>query len=119
MEIAKKIQTILLPKSPKVEGYELSAEMITAAEVGGDYYDIINGTSEDWVTIGDASGHGVIAGLIIMMVQVSIRSMLVENPNIAPSELIEKIEKGSKLDDKIKQVLVNDILDDLLQSPEY
>ncbi len=41
MELAKRIQTALLPENQKIEGYEIAATMLPATEVGGDYYDII------------------------------------------------------------------------------
>ena len=54
MELAKRIQTALLPDKEKIKGYDIAAKMIPAKEVGGDYYDIIETSDGDkWVTIGD------------------------------------------------------------------
>ena len=47
MEIAKKIQTVLLPEKPSITGFEIYAYMNPADEVGGDYYDIINIADKD------------------------------------------------------------------------
>jgi serine phosphatase RsbU (regulator of sigma subunit)/energy-coupling factor transporter ATP-binding protein EcfA2 len=91
MQLAKKIQTVLLPPEPKIPGFQLSAYMMPAEEVGGDYYDIINTNKNDWILIGDVSGHGVPAGLIMMMAQSSIRSHVMINPDIAPSDLLDYI----------------------------
>jgi serine phosphatase RsbU (regulator of sigma subunit) len=88
MQLAKKIQTVLLPDKPQIPGYDISAYMATAAEVGGDYYDIINAHGMDWVVIGDVSGHGVSAGLIMMMVQTSVQVVLEATPEISPTELL-------------------------------
>ncbi len=93
MEMAKKIQTILLPKKPNASGYDIAVYIDPADEVGGDYYDIVNVNGKDWVVIGDVSGHGIPAGLIMMMVQTSIRSVLAGNPDIKPSELLEITNK--------------------------
>ncbi len=93
MELAKKIQTVLLPQQPNINGYEISAYMEPADEVGGDYYDIINVDSLDWIVIGDVSGHGIPAGLIMMMVQTSIRVTLNLHPDIDPSKLLSIINK--------------------------
>lgn len=93
MQLAKKIQTILLPDNPSIKGYDISAQMITADEVGGDYYDIINANDSDWILIGDVSGHGVSAGLIMMMVQTCIQIMLKISPDIKPSSLITSINR--------------------------
>jgi serine phosphatase RsbU (regulator of sigma subunit) len=89
MQIAKRIQTVLLPEDPEIPGYEISAHMTPAAEVGGDYYDIINIEGRNWIIIGDVSGHGVPAGLIMMMTQSSIQTVLRENPSIQPSLLLD------------------------------
>jgi serine phosphatase RsbU (regulator of sigma subunit) len=93
MELAKKIQTVLLPKQPRITGYEMSAYMMPAAEVGGDYYDVINVQDRDWIIIGDVSGHGVPAGLIMMMVQTSINTIVSHNPDLPPSVMLEAINK--------------------------
>jgi histidine kinase len=91
MELAKKIQTVLLPKKPHIKGYDLAAYMEPAASVGGDYYDVINTQAADWVIIGDVSGHGVPAGLIMMMVQTAIHTTLSQAPGIGPSELLVRV----------------------------
>jgi serine phosphatase RsbU (regulator of sigma subunit) len=92
MELAKRIQTALLPDKQKIKGYEIAATMIPAKEVGGDYYDIIETPKGDkWVTIGDVSGHGVDSGLIMMMAQTSILSKVNDNGNCGPSDMLDSI----------------------------
>lgn len=91
MELAKKIQTILLPHAPCVHGCESAVYMAPAKHVGGDYYDIINLPGMDWVIIGDVSGHGVSAGLVMMMAQTTIRTVLRNRPDIDPHRLLELV----------------------------
>lgn len=92
MELAKRIQTALLPHKERIKGYEIAATMIPAIEVGGDYYDIIETASGDkWVTMGDVSGHGVDSGLIMMMAQTSIVSMVNNSVNSNPSTVLEAV----------------------------
>ncbi|MDM7985736.1 MAG: 7TM diverse intracellular signaling domain-containing protein, partial [Smithella sp.] len=91
MQLAKKIQTVLLPREPSMRGYEIAARMMTADEVGGDYYDVINAEGRDWIVIGDVSGHGVSAGIIMMMAQTSIHTALRLYPALSASELISAI----------------------------
>jgi serine phosphatase RsbU (regulator of sigma subunit) len=92
MELAKRIQTALLPDKQKIKGYDIAATMIPAKEVGGDYYDIIETPKGDkWVTIGDVSGHGVDSGLIMMMAQTSILSKVNNNGSCGPAELLNSI----------------------------
>jgi serine phosphatase RsbU (regulator of sigma subunit) len=93
MELAKKIQTVLLPKNPKIPGYELSVHMLPTAEIGGDYYDIINNEDCHWIVIGDVSGHGISAGLVMMMAQTSIQTVLGEKSHLSPLELLSIVNK--------------------------
>jgi sigma-B regulation protein RsbU (phosphoserine phosphatase) len=92
MELAKRIQTALLPDREKVKGFEIAATMVPAKEVGGDYYDIIETpTGDKWVTIGDVSGHGVDSGLIMMMAQTSILSTVHSSTECKPSAVLESV----------------------------
>jgi histidine kinase len=91
MQLAKKIQTVLLPDMPAIKSYEVTGYMKPANEVGGDYYDIIHTDGKDWIIVGDVSGHGVPAGLIMMMVQTSIHSVLRLNPEFSPSRVLEAV----------------------------
>lgn len=92
MEIAKKIQTSLLPDKTSLGNYHINATMVPAAEVGGDYYDIINTRSDEhWLAIGDVSGHGVESGLIMMMAQTSIYSLTNSNLDMLPSSVIKHV----------------------------
>lgn len=93
MRVARKIQTALLPDCPHIVNYDIAAVMNPAEEVGGDYYDVINVEGRDWVVIGDVSGHGVPAGLIMMMVQTSIRTVLRQHPGVAPSSLLATVNR--------------------------
>lgn len=91
MELAQKIQTVLLPQQPKIANYEITGYMKPSDEIGGDYYDIITIGGRDWIVIGDVSGHGVSAGLIMMMVQTAIHSTLSVQPDLSPSELLTAV----------------------------
>ncbi len=92
MEIAKKIQTSLLPGADRIGDFELSAVMAPAAEIGGDYYDAIETKAgENWIMVGDVSGHGVESGLIMMMTQTSIFTLINNTPGYKPSTLIHYV----------------------------
>jgi serine phosphatase RsbU (regulator of sigma subunit) len=92
MEVAKRIQTSLLPENRRVGDYDVAAKMMPAAEVGGDYYDIIQaGENRNWIAIGDVSGHGVESGLVMMMTQTSIMSLVHENPKLSPAEVFHAV----------------------------
>ncbi len=92
MELAKRIQTALLPHNQNIQGFEIAARMLPAKEVGGDYYDIIDTPNGyKWITIGDVSGHGVDSGLIMMMAQTSILSKVNNDGNCLPSEMLGSV----------------------------
>ncbi|HMV43468.1 MAG TPA: SpoIIE family protein phosphatase [Leptospiraceae bacterium] len=96
MEVAKRIQTSLTPPDDKLGGYEISAIMLPATEVGGDYYDIIRTNKNPWVMIGDVSGHGVESGLIMMMAQTSVRTIISKNAEEKPSQVLVELNKVIK-----------------------
>lgn len=85
MEIAMRIQTSILPRSFDVNGLDIAARMIPASEVGGDYYDVLPVDNGCWIGIGDVAGHGLTAGLEMMMVQSVVAALVRENPNATPS----------------------------------
>lgn len=71
LEIAKEIQLRLLPKSlPTVNGIQIAADMETAREVGGDYYDCIKLDDDSaGIVIGDVAGKGLPAGMIVLIIR--------------------------------------------------
>jgi len=78
LEIARSIQTSFLPdKMPDIPGYDVSAVMIPAMEVGGDFYDIIPAADGRWAfVIADVSGKGVSAALFMAMSRTLLRAGL-------------------------------------------
>ncbi|MBT6119944.1 SpoIIE family protein phosphatase [bacterium] len=87
IDVAKKIQTEILPKDPHVPGMDLTCFMRPADEVGGDYYDIYSVDDKTWLFLGDVTGHGLGSGLVMFMAQSIITSILETNPAITPMEL--------------------------------
>lgn len=94
MEVAQRIQTALLPRNGTLGSYEAAAVMRPAAEVGGDYYDFIDTRhGEHWLTVGDVSGHGVESGLVMMMAQTSIATLVNDAPGRSPSEIFARTNR--------------------------
>jgi serine phosphatase RsbU (regulator of sigma subunit) len=87
MDVARRIQMNLLPKDPTIRGLELACYMEPAEEVGGDYYDIYTIGDRVWILLGDVTGHGLSSGLVMLMAQSIIRSILHTQPDISPSAL--------------------------------
>lgn len=92
MEVAKRIQTALLPHVDRAGPYEVAAAMFPAAEVGGDYYDVVSAPSgRHWLAVGDVSGHGVESGLVMMMTQTAILTLVREKPTAGPAEIFRAV----------------------------
>lgn len=73
--LAAKIQSDVLPKkAPIIPGIEMVAKTRSAAEIGGDSFDFIKSNNQTMFYIGDVTGHGVPAGLIMMMVNILLRA---------------------------------------------
>ena len=77
LSVAKSIQQGLLPKDiPTVEGYEIAAINESSQQVGGDYYDVLPLSEHEFlVAIGDVSGKGVPASLLMANVQAALRTI--------------------------------------------
>ena len=88
LEIAQSIQTSILPRLTTLPTFEIAASMIAASEVGGDYYDVIPAADGCWIGIGDVAGHGLNAGLLMLMVQSAVQSLIRARPDAKPSELV-------------------------------
>jgi sigma-B regulation protein RsbU (phosphoserine phosphatase) len=93
LEIAARIQTSILPRQLQVTGLELSARMMTATEVGGDYYDVVAVDGGAWLAVGDVSGHGLTAGLVMMMVQTGVATLVRAQPDANPRDVIKTLNR--------------------------
>jgi phosphoserine phosphatase RsbU/P len=90
IEIAREVQERFLPQSyPEVPGVELAGAYRAALGVGGDYYDFfeMKGAAKDGtgprslgIAIGDISGKGISAALLMASLRASLRG-LTRNPN--------------------------------------
>jgi serine phosphatase RsbU (regulator of sigma subunit) len=93
LEIAERIQTSILPRNLSVASLEIAARMVPADEVGGDYYDVLEVDGGAWIAIGDVSGHGLESGLIMMMVQTGVASLVRANPDGSPAEIVRELNR--------------------------
>ncbi len=73
LDVAANLQRDILPPSaPVVPGLIISAKTRPAAEVGGDSFDFLTVKDATYMYIGDATGHGVPAGIIMTIVHTLI-----------------------------------------------
>jgi serine phosphatase RsbU (regulator of sigma subunit) len=75
LEVARELQRELLPEDPpELEGYEFAFSYQTANTIGGDYYDFLKlHDGRLVVVVGDASGHGIAAGLLMAVASSTLR----------------------------------------------
>jgi len=71
LEEARTLQLSMLPKSiPQNGKLDIAVHMKTASEVGGDYYDFSKKNDGSLnVAIGDATGHGMKAGIMVSIMK--------------------------------------------------
>ena len=76
LEIAKQVQTRLFPQTfPLLATLDYSGTCIQARQVGGDYYDFLDlGRERLGFVVGDISGKGIAAALLMANLQANLRS---------------------------------------------
>jgi sigma-B regulation protein RsbU (phosphoserine phosphatase) len=91
LRLAYEIQMNLLPEtSPQIDGYEIFGRSIPAKEVGGDYFDFISVECNKMAfCIGDISGKGMPAALLMSNLQASVRGQTLVKSNV--KDCMEKI----------------------------
>jgi hypothetical protein len=82
LEVARQLQSDLLPKaSPDLSGYDFAHSYRTANEVGGDYYDFQHlPDGRLAILMGDASGHGIAAGLLMAIANATLKTAIDVDP---------------------------------------
>ncbi|WP_018954002.1 SpoIIE family protein phosphatase [Thioalkalivibrio sulfidiphilus] len=79
LDVSRRIQQILLPSRAEldaIEGLDIATHMEAAQEVGGDYYDILSHEDGVRIGIGDVTGHGLESGVVMLMTQSAVRTLL-------------------------------------------
>lgn len=76
LEVARELQSDLMPHVlPNVPGYLFAHSWRTANEVGGDYYDVKHlPDGRIALVVGDASGHGMAAGLVMAIADATLET---------------------------------------------
>jgi len=88
LAVGRRIQTALIPKRIAIPEFEVAAGMLPADQVGGDYYDIFATTDGCWIAIGDVTGHGLLAGMIMLMIQTAVATLVKGFPDATPAQLV-------------------------------
>ncbi len=91
LELAADFQQSVLPEIVDVDYLDIGLIYKPYDSVSGDVYDfILNRERELAIFIGDATGHGISAALMTMMVHIAIDSL---TPNLATDKSIRKLNQ--------------------------
>ena len=90
LRIARDIQMSMVPHEfPKLEGLDIFASMTPAREVGGDLYDYIQIDNVLYFCVGDVSGKGVPASLVMAQVTRLFRALAKQR--MMPEEIATRL----------------------------
>lgn len=93
LQVARELQADLLPQRiASVPGYTFAHSYRTANEVGGDYYDVTQmPDGRVALFVGDASGHGMAAGLVMAIANATLKTALDLDPS--PERVIRLLNR--------------------------
>jgi serine phosphatase RsbU (regulator of sigma subunit)/predicted ester cyclase len=91
LRVAQRIQHALLPNSvPELEGWGITHDYRPAREVGGDFYDFLNlNEGRVGLIIGDVSGKGIPAALVMACTQSVLRAVA-QSAGVLPGKTLEE-----------------------------
>ncbi|MBA3356670.1 MAG: SpoIIE family protein phosphatase [Pyrinomonadaceae bacterium] len=93
LELAAQIQTGLLPlPSQKIDGWEIAYHYQPAGIVSGDYCDLISSADQSLLfVLGDVSGKGVAASMLMAHLQAMFRTLI--SINLPLEEIVERASR--------------------------
>lgn len=93
MNVARQVQTSLLPQSiPAIDGLDIYATSVPALQVGGDFYDVVVRLNKPVAfMVGDVTGKGMPAALLMAMTRTIIRAAARNMPYTQPHEIVERL----------------------------
>lgn len=84
LDLARSIQSGFVPdEAPSISGYKIAGITKPATKVGGDYYDFIPSNNENYVfALGDVTGKGIPASLLMASVRSVLRTQIENNHSL-------------------------------------
>lgn len=79
LAITRRLQQMVLPNPEELENVadlDIAGFMEPASEVGGDYFDVLRQDDHVIIGVGDVTGHGLESGVVMLMVQMAVRTLL-------------------------------------------
>src|SRR5215212_9032377 len=94
LRVARTIQQASLPKEvPELEGWQISPHYRPAREVGGDFYEFLElPNGHLGLVVGDATGHGVPAALLMSTTCGMLRAVALSVDS--PGEVLERVNEA-------------------------
>ena len=91
VELARQIQKTFLPEQlPEFPGWDLAATWLTARQVGGDFYDVIElPGGRLGLLIADVSDKGMPAALFMALTRTLVRAVVYDTPS--PAEIMRRV----------------------------
>jgi sigma-B regulation protein RsbU (phosphoserine phosphatase) len=109
---AAEIQRSLLPdEAPQLPGFDIGFKSLATEEVGGDFFDFLS-LSDDTLglSIGDASGHGLPAALLVRDVVTGLRMGIEKELRVAPVfSRLNKVVHRSNLSSRFVSVFYGEL----------
>ena len=98
LEVARQLQSDLLPReAPAIEGYRFVFSYRSANTVGGDYYEFLPlADGRLALAVGDASGHGIAAAMLMAISNATLRLAVDTDPApLAVAEMMNRALMGT------------------------
>lgn len=79
LDVTRRLQQMILPKAEELrqmDKLDIAGYMAPADEVGGDYYDVLRANGQVKIGIGDVTDHGLESGVVMLMTQTAVRTLL-------------------------------------------
>jgi serine phosphatase RsbU (regulator of sigma subunit) len=95
LDLTRTIQQKILPKAQElaqITQLDIAGFMQPASEIGGDYYDILHQDGRVKIGIGDVTGHGLESGMLMLMVQTAVRTLL-ESKETDPQKFLNILNR--------------------------
>jgi sigma-B regulation protein RsbU (phosphoserine phosphatase) len=112
-EAAEIQQSLLVEEPPAFPGFELAAHSLPAEEVGGDFYDFFSFADDDemlGLAIGDASGHGLPAALLVRDVVTGLRMGVEKHLKVAHAfEKLNRVIHRSNLSSRFVSLFYGEL----------
>jgi len=101
LEVARSVQQQLFPnQAPKIPGFDVAGESRQADVVGGDYFDYIPLSGNNWgIVVADVSGHEIGASLLMAQTRAYLRSLVLGSEDL------------SEISTKLNDLLLQDVAD--------